>query len=89
MDVQEPDAVFGDLRLPVRQLSTLQSPLEYVRGGFVQVSKCLAQELAYIAVSDGRVRKELSCALCRGNGAMHFQSTFPTAQAMSRQFMPG
>ena len=30
VDVQEPDAFYGDLRSPVRQLSALQSPLEYV-----------------------------------------------------------
>ena len=48
MDAQEPDAFFGDLRLPVRQLRALQSPLEYVRGVFVRASRCLAQGLAYI-----------------------------------------
>ena len=37
MVAQEPDAFFGDLRLPVWQLSALQTPLEYVRGGFVRV----------------------------------------------------
>jgi hypothetical protein len=55
-------------------------------------------ELGDIAASDGRVRKgafvrsvrqELSCALCRGNSAMYFQSTFSIAQAVGRQFMPG
>ena len=51
MDALEPDAFFGDLRLPVRQLSALQSPLEYVRGGFVRASRCLAQEVTYIHTS--------------------------------------
>ena len=55
-------------------------------------------ELGDIAASDGRVRKgafvrsvrqELSCAVCRGNGAMYFQSTFSIAQAVGCQFMPG
>ena len=55
-------------------------------------------ELGDIAASDGRVgkgafvrseRQELSCALCRGNGAMYFQSTFSIAQAMGRQFVTG
>ena len=54
MDVQEPDAFFGDLRLPVQQLSALQSPLEYVEGGFVQASRCLSQELAYMDPNSGK-----------------------------------
>ena len=55
-------------------------------------------ELRDIAASNGRVhkgafvrsvRQELSCALCSGNSAMYFQSTFYIAQAVGRQFIPG
>ena len=54
-------------------------------------------ELGDIVASDGRmskgafvrsVQQELSCALCLGNSAMYFQSTFPTVQAVGRPFTP-
>ena len=55
-------------------------------------------DLGDIAASDGRsrkaalvqsVRQELSCALCRGNGGMCFDSTFSIARTVDRQFLPG
>ena len=54
-------------------------------------------ELGDIAAYDVRVckgafvqsvRQELSCALCHGNGAMYYRSTFSIAQSVYRQFMP-
>ena len=48
MDAQEPGALYGDLRSPVRQVSAPQTPLDYVRGGFVRACRCLAQWSAYM-----------------------------------------
>ena len=38
MDAQEFYVFRGDLKSPVQQLSAPQSPLEYVKGGFVRAS---------------------------------------------------
>ena len=48
VDAQEPAAFYDGLKSPVRQLSSPQSPIKYVRGGFVRNRRCMAQESAYV-----------------------------------------
>ena len=51
VDAQEPDAFYGGPRSPVRQLSSPQSLIKYLMGGFVRDRRCLAQESAYICAN--------------------------------------